>query len=361
MSSVDAVPTNNRHRPKGSATLDELTQFDSIIDVRSPAEFEDDHIPGAMSCPVLDDQQRIEIGTLYKQVSPFVAKKKGAAYVSENISKHLLEHFQDREKNWRPLVMCWRGGQRSGAMTTVLRSIGWDACQLEGGYKAFRTQVLDDLVRWPEKFMFRVLTGPTGSAKTRILQAIGESGGQILDLETLARHKGSVLGRVPGERQPSQKAFETAIWQAFRTFDPSRPVFVEAESRKIGQLRLPVTLYRAMCAGACLCIEATLSARVAFLLGDYDYFQMQGEALATRLDGLRELRGNDRVNAWQYLIKQGEFTLLAETLLIEHYDPLYAASQYRDYAHLAHATVIQTQQLNTLGIQAAALKVLAFE
>jgi tRNA 2-selenouridine synthase len=358
-SSKESRPTEiERKRQKGVVTLDALHKFDDIIDVRSPAEFADDHIPGAMSCPVLDDQQRIEIGTLYKQVSPFVAKKKGAAYVSANISKHLLAHFQDREKGWRPLVVCWRGGQRSGAMTTVLRSVGWDACQLEGGYKVFRTQVLERLEDLPKRFQFRVLTGPTGSAKTRILQAIGEQGGQVLDLETLACHKDSVLGRVPGEKQPSQKSFETAIWQALEKFDPQQPVFVEAESRKIGELRVPEALLANMHAGQSLKIQANVAARVDFLLKDYVYFCEQPAELISRLNTLRELRGNARVNSWVEWVKVGEFRALTEALLVEHYDALYAASQHRNYQAVDESCVFNATELNLAGVERVAADIL---
>lgn len=320
-------PRQAARQQRGVATLTGLLhapqRFDAILDVRSPAEFADDHIPGARSCPVLDDAQRIEIGTLYKQVSPFAAKKLGAAYVSANIARHLQESFQQYEKDWRPLVLCWRGGQRSGAMTTVLRSIGWDACQLEGGYKAFRTHVLTALTEMPRQFRFQVLAGPTGSGKTRILQAIAEQGGQVLDLETLARHKGSILGRVPGAQQPSQKSFETAIWHQLTHFDAAHPVFVEAESRKIGQLRLPDSLYQAMQTGHFFRIQAPVAARIDFLLQDYDYFLCHPEELAVRLDFLRPLRGHAQVDRWQQALKQGEFVLLVDSLLKQHYDLLY--------------------------------------
>lgn len=318
-------------RRKGIATLAELDDFDSIIDVRSPAEFADDHIPGAMSCPVLDDAQRAEVGTLYKQVSPFVAKKLGAAYISANIAGHLQRLFLNRDKHWRPLIVCWRGGMRSGAMTTVLRSVGWDACQFEGGYKTFRSHVLGELEHLPGGLRFVVIDGPTGSAKTRVLQAIAGHGGQALDLEALACHKGSVLGRLPGLPQPSQKWFETQLWQALRGFDPARPVFVEAESRKIGSLRLPESLFVAMQAGHLCTIEADLAARVAFLQRDYDYFTVDAASLKRHLDALRPLLGHERINAWHAQIDAQDFAGLTESLLRHHYDPLYARARARDY------------------------------
>ncbi|OMG52577.1 tRNA 2-selenouridine(34) synthase MnmH [Azonexus hydrophilus] len=323
---------DSTRRRKGVATLDELGDFDTIIDVRSPAEFADDHIPGAISCPVLDDAQRAEVGTLYKQVSPFVAKKLGAAYISANIAGHLREHFLDRDKGWRPLIVCWRGGMRSGAMTTVFRSIGWDACQLDGGYKTFRTHVLAELETLPGQYRYQVLGGPTGSAKTRVLQAIAEQGGQVLDLEEIACHKGSVLGRLPGQPQPSQKWFETAIWQTLRNFDPARPVFVEAESRKIGNLRLPAELFTAMQSSPICEICADIPQRVDFLLRDYDYFTQDALNLKKHLDALRPLLGHERVNAWHEQIDQHDFAGLTGSLLQHHYDPLYARARQRDYS-----------------------------
>ena len=328
-----AADKDSRRRQKGIATLDTMADFKVIIDVRSPAEFADDHIPGAISCPVLDNAQRAEVGTLYKQVSPFAAKKLGAAYISANIARHLQEKFQDCDKNWRPLVVCWRGGMRSGAMTTVFRNIGWDACQLEGGYKAFRSQVLAELETLPSRFHFRVISGPTGSAKTRILQAMARRGGQVLDLEDLACHKGSVLGRLPSQPQPSQKWFETQIWQALQNYDPAQPVFVESESRKIGNLRLPEQLFAGMQAAPSHEIRADIAHRVEFLLSDYDYFVNAAVDLKKHLDTLRALLGHDLVNHWHAQIDQQDFAGLTASLLLKHYDPLYARARQRDYVN----------------------------
>ncbi|HRD93770.1 MAG TPA: tRNA 2-selenouridine(34) synthase MnmH, partial [Accumulibacter sp.] len=254
------------------ATVERISDFDSfdeIIDVRSPAEFAEDHIPGSVNCPVLDNQQRIEIGTLYKQVSAFEAKKLGAAHVAENIARHLRARFLDRPKSWRPLIVCWRGGQRSGSMNHVFRRVGWDAQQLEGGYKAYRRLVVESLAELPRQFRLKVICGATGSAKSRILQSIGRLGEQVLDLEELACHKGSVLGVLPDSPQPSQKMFESHLLTALRALDPLRPVFVEAESRKIGSLQVPAALIETMRAGECFNIEASFAARVDFLLRDY--------------------------------------------------------------------------------------------
>lgn len=350
----------NRRRPqKGVATVADLAAFDTIIDVRSPAEFADDHVPGALSCPVLDDAQRAEIGTLYKQVSPFVARKRGAVYAARNIAHHLETQFLDRDKDWRPLVLCWRGGQRSGSMVTIFRAVGWDACQLEGGYKAFRQHVLARLDALPAALRFQVISGPTGSAKTRILQAIAARGGQVLDLEGLACHKGSVLGSLPDRPQPSQKWFETQIWQVLEGFDPARPVFIEAESRKIGALRLPEQLFLRMRQGLVSEIRVPAGLRVAFLLGDYDYFVANAALLKRQLDHLRPLLGHEQVNGWQAQIDAGEFAALTASLLEQHYDPLYAKAQARNYADRPRTVVSVDRPLTEVEIDRIAGEVMA--
>ena len=328
----------------------DLAAFDEIIDVRTPAEFAEDHAPG----PVLDDAQRVEVGTLYKQVSPFAAKKIGAAYVAENVARHLRERFLDRPKSWRPLVMCWRGGERSGAMTHILRRVGWDAQQLDGGYKAYRRLVVDTLVEQPRDFAFQVVCGATGSGKSRLLQALAARGAQVLDLEALACHKGSVLGVLPDADQPSQKAFETRLLAALAGLDPARPVFVEAESRKIGRLHLPDTLLEGLRAGACIEVEAEFSARVEFLLRDYDYFLAAPDWLNQRLDALRPLQGHETVKRWQDLARSGAWRQLVSELLGQHYDPLYRRSQHHNFAGLATPRKLATEDLSPAGIDALA-------
>ena len=331
-------------------TIADLDQYDEIIDVRSPAEFAEDHIPGAISCPVLDDAQRAEVGTLYKQVSPFEAKKIGAALVAENIARHLRERFLDRPKTWKPLIYCWRGGDRSGAMTTIFRAIGWPAGQLDGGYKAWRSHVITALEAIPNDLQFVVISGETGSAKTRVLQAIGALGEQILDLETLASHKGSVLGVLPDQPQPAQKGFETALFQQLRSLDRQRPVYVEAESRKIGNLHLPTALIERIRQGRCVNIEADIDARVQFLIGDYHYFLNRPELLAQRLETLNSLHSKETMRHWTTLIEKQDWPLLVRELLELHYDPLYRRSQENNFSGMVESEKFATKFLSTAGI-----------
>jgi tRNA 2-selenouridine synthase len=332
-------------------TVADLAAYDEIIDVRTPAEFAEDHIPGAINCPVLDNEQRIQVGTIYKQVSPFEAKKIGAALVSENIAKHLKERFLDRPKTWKPLIYCWRGGDRSGSMTTIFKAIGWRAGQLDGGYKAWRSHVIATLEALPAQFRFTVVCGATGNAKTRILQAIGELGEQILDLENLANHKGSVLGIMPDSPQPSQKGFETALMLAMAALDPARPVYVEAESRKIGNLHVPEAMIARIRSGECVAVEATLDARVAFLLKDYDYFLTRPDFLGDRLDVLRSLQSRETMARWQQLILDADWPTLVRELLELHYDPLYRRSQDHNYAGIQDSGTFPTDDLSEDGIK----------
>jgi tRNA 2-selenouridine synthase len=312
-------------------TVAQLDDFDEIIDVRSPAEFADDHIPGAISAPVLDNEERARIGTLYKQESPFVAKKAGAALIARNIARHLETQFADRPKRWRPLVYCWRGGQRSGAMAHILAQIGWSVGKLHGGYKAYRHHVLGELDRLPPLLDFRVICGPTGSGKSRLLLALASQGSQVLDLEVLAQHRGSLLGKLPGQDQPAQRMFETRIWNELRHFDPAEPVFVEAESRKIGNLCLPDTLLERMRAGHCLTLQAPLESRIALLMEDYRHFLAEPQALMTELERLTPLQGRQRIEAWRSLVEQGDWEALVGDLLLQHYDPAYGRSTSHNF------------------------------
>lgn len=346
------------HRQRGIATLAQLGEFDSILDARSPAEFADDHVPGATSCPVLSDEERARVGTLYKQVSPFEAKKVGAALVAKNIAAHIEANFLDKPKSWRPLVYCWRGGQRSGAFTHILREIGWDAHRLEGGYKTWRRHVVDSLTTLPQQFAYQVISGPTGSAKSRILEALGRQGAQILHLEDLAAHKGSVLGSLPDAPQPSQRMFETLLLQALEACDASRPVFVEAESRRIGALQLPDALIFAIRAAPCLRIEACRPARTDFLLRDYDYFLNRPQWLIDQLGHLHGLQSNETLARWTALIASGDFRTLVDELLEKHYDPLYQRSQDKNYRY-TDATVFTADGLSQDSIDAVARRILA--
>jgi tRNA 2-selenouridine synthase len=345
-------------RITADSAIARLSDFHTIIDARSESEFAEDSLPGAVNWPTLTDEQRHLIGTEYKQVSPFDARKRGAAMAARNIAQHVEQRAMDKPRDWQPLVYCWRGGQRSGALSMVLDQIGFTVHVLEGGYREFRRAVLADLDIAPA-LNFTVLCGRTGSAKSRLLQALGTQGAQVLDLEGIACHRGSVLGLVPGFPQPSQKAFETQVWQALCSFDATRPVFVEGESRTIGRLRLPEKLLTAMRASRCIRVELPIEERVRMLMEDYAHFVTDIDAFCERLNALRDLRSGAVVEQWQQQARSGDVATVVQELLTLHYDPVYERSMQRNFANFTHMPVLALPDASALALNAAARQLVA--
>ena len=303
--------------------------FDTVIDVRSPAEFAEDHVPGAINLPALTDAQRAEVGTIYVQDSPFKARKLGAAMVARNVADHVDGPLNHHDGSWRPLVYCWRGGQRSGSVATILSQIGWRADTLKGGYQSYRKLVHHALYIDPLPHRLVLLDGYTGTAKTAILHLLAERGVQVLDLEGLAAHRGSLLGAV-AEDQPEQKGFESQLAQRLLALDPARPTLVEAESSKIGRIVLPKQLWSVMKDAPRIEVTAPVAARAEFLTDAYSDIIADPAALRARLQPLRHLRGHATVERWEGLIGAGDFRALATDLMVEHYDPAYARSRKAD-------------------------------
>ncbi|MBU6439754.1 MAG: tRNA 2-selenouridine(34) synthase MnmH [Betaproteobacteria bacterium] len=336
--------------------LRELRGFDAVLDVRSPGEFALDHLPGAANWWVLDDAERARVGTLYKQQGSFEAKRVGAALVARNIALHIESGAGGWPRRQRVLAYCWRGGNRSGAMAHVLAQIGFPVALVRGGYKALRSALVAQLDAFARAQRLIVLCGPTGCGKSRLLQALHARGAQVLDLERLAAHRGSVLGGMAAEPQPTQKAFETRIWETLRAFDPARPTFVESESRKIGRLQVPPVLIEHMRAAECLRLQAELEVRVQVLLGDYADMISDPAELQRRLQALRELRGAQAVQRWQRMSAEGEFAALTRELLEQHYDPSYEASMRRNYQGFAEGKVWEVESAGAFDAMAARLR-----
>ena len=328
------------HPISAEQAMNQLSQFDAILDARSEGEHAEDHLPGALSWPSLNNEERIKVGTLYTQVSPFEAQKVGAALVAKNIARHIETQVMDKPRSWQPLVYCWRGGKRSNALALILGQIGFKVHLIEGGYKAFRKAVVEDTPRQAQRLQFQVLCGPTGSGKTRLLQALAQEGAQVLDLEAMACHRSSVLGLIPGTAQPAQKAFDTQVWHTLRGFSAERPVFVEAESKKVGNLTVPAELMVAMRASPCLRVDLTQENRVNLLLEDYAFFTQDRALFTDRLERLVALRGKAVVLGWQERIERGEMREVVTELLSGHYDPGYENSTGNNFAHYSHAPLI---------------------
>jgi tRNA 2-selenouridine synthase len=335
----------------------QLAQHAERIDVRTPLEFAEDHVPGAMNCPVLSNEERVAVGTLHAS-SPFEAKKLGAALISRNIAD-IVERFRDRPRDWAPLVYCWRGGQRSRALAHVMNEIGWRAVQLEGGYRAYRRHVVDALVHVPQRFTYRVVCGLTGSGKSRLIDALAAEGAQALDLEVLAKHRGSLLGDLPDAPQPSQKRFESLVLDALLRFDPARVVYVESESKRIGRLQVPDALLDHMRAAECARVELPREARIALLKEEYRHFLGDPELLGQRLAPLRPLIGGELLARWNAMAHAGDFDTLVGELLDRHYDPIYARSIDGNFPAIGRAITVAPQGIDASAYRAAARRLIA--
>ena len=328
-------------RAERRVTIDALPGYRERIDVRSPAEFAIDHIPGAQSHAVLDDDERVRIGTMHARDSAFAARQAGAAIVARNIAAMLEGAFRDKPRDWAPLVYCWRGGQRSRSLTHVLNEVGWRAVQLAGGYRAYRRNVLSLLTTLPSRFDYCVVCGLTGSGKSRLIAALADEGAQALDLERIARHRGSLLGDLPVDPQPTQKTFESELVEALQRFDPARPVYVESESRRIGTLQVPESLLATMREAPCIRLELPRALRIELLKREYAHFLADPAALAVRLERLAPLHGKKAIENWAAAANAGEWDRVIAELLDLHYDPAYGRSIGRNFPRIAEAVTVE--------------------
>ncbi len=297
--------------------------FDDIIDVRSPSEFNEDHIVGSINFPVLYDHEREEVGKTYKNVNPFQARIIGSSLTAFNIANHIKKNLLLQKGSWKPLIYCWRGGQRSKSIGIVFSEIGWRVTLLSGGYKKYRTDVINQIDNLSKKLKLILISGKTGTAKTKILQKIKFKKGQILDLENLANHKGSLLGKNINEEQPTQKYFESLILSNLRSFNLRQTIFVEAESSKIGNIHIPDALWKKMLKSKKVHIEAPIDMRIKFLLNDYNYMCLDEKLFDPLIIGLKKRLNEDIIKGWKKLIEKKEWKKLTKSLLEVHYDPAY--------------------------------------
>ncbi|MGH8849617.1 MAG: tRNA 2-selenouridine(34) synthase MnmH [Casimicrobiaceae bacterium] len=344
--------------PGSRIGVDGLQAYPDRIDVRSPAEFAEDRLPGARNHPVLDDAERARVGLLHA-ASPFAARKLGAALVARNIAAMLETAFAECPHDWKPLVYCWRGGQRSRAVAHVLNEVGWRAVQLDGGYRAYRRHVVAELATQPQRHRFLVLCGLTGSGKSLLLAALADAGAQTFDLEGIAQHRGSRLGQMPDAAQPSQKKFESDLLAALAALDATRPVFVEAESRRIGTMQLPDALLQRMRDGTRVALRTTVPQRIALLKAEYRHFLDDPSLLIERLRPLVPLHGKAALARWEAMIAGGSWDALIGELLEMHYDPLYRRSLAQHFPVAGHDAAFDVPDVSAAGFAALAADVLA--
>jgi tRNA 2-selenouridine synthase len=333
----------------------QLSQFDEIIDVRSPAEFAEDHLPSAINLPVLDNDERASVGTTYVQASRFQARREGAAHVTRNISTHLQGALASKPANYRPLVYCWRGGMRSNAMATILSAVGWRVSVLEGGYKSWRRDVVEGLRENAAPLKLLLLDGQTGTAKTAILKRLETLGHQTMDLEAMANHRGSVFGAIDGRPQPSQKMFESLIWWRLLHCDPTRHILVEAESNLIGRRTLPERIAISMQAADRIEVHAPLPARATYLVEAYADIVKSLPRLSQAIDALRPYHARQTIEHWLALAHQGKLAALAAELAEQHYDPRYNKQRHRH--GVSPLAVIRTERLDEAGIADSARRI----
>jgi len=301
--------------------------FSEIIDVRTPSEHLEDHIPNAINLPVLTEDQRVEVGITYSK-NKLEARKYGASLISENISLHLKHHFLDKPIAYKPLIYCWRGGQRSRSLALVLKEIGLDPTLVKFGYKNYRSHVRDYFYK--ESFhqdfdglKILLISGSTGCGKSKILEALEEKGEQVLHLEDIAKHKGSILGNYPDLAQPTQKLFETNLMVKMKTFHEKKVIWVENESSKIGHRSIPRNVWNKMLESSRIHIDVDIDDRVQFVLKDYDYFLREDSKIKDLLLKLGKHAGEKKCQTWIGLVEKEEFEELVRDLIINYYDISY--------------------------------------
>lgn len=331
----------------------DFNSFDLIIDARSPREYEEDHIPGAINLPVVDNDEYAEVGTLHR-TDPLAAYQLGACYSLRNIARHIEAHISKLPARSKILVYCFRGGKRSRVWFDVLDTIGYKVEKLKGGWKTYRGWVNEQLATMPCNFRYIVVSGATGSGKTRLLTALDREGAQVLDLEGLATHRGSIIGAVPGKPQPTQKMFDSLLRLRLSEFDPSRPVWVESESKKIGQVQVPEALLTTMRKGPVITVSASMAQRVQLLREDYRHFEEDPESLIERLIHLRPLVGGPEFDEWKVLAERRQVPELFERLMRNHYDPSYLRSIRRNYPDIDKAPTVVLEDLSLEGLQPVA-------
>jgi len=292
-----------------------------VIDVRTQLEFAEDHLPGAINVPILNNEERVEVGTIYKQVGPQQARQRGLELTCGRFGAMVAEiaaHAAGRPI----LVYCWRGGLRSLSMAILLEMSGYPAVQLRGGYKAFRGTVIDYFENFTPPAPLIVMHGMTGTGKTTFINGLNQDTWTAIDLEGLACHRGSAFGEVGLYQSLSQKRFETLLWDEFQRAASDRPIVLEGESPRIGRIALPGNLYEVMAASCKVWCSASLETRVQRLAVEYAH-EGYREAMAEALERIRKKLGGQRYAELADLLASWDIAGLGRGLIEYYYDKLY--------------------------------------
>lgn len=295
--------------------LESLDSYDLIIDARSPHEYGESHIPLSQNFYALNDEEHHQVGTTYKQVSPFEARVQGASFVCLNAARHIHDIYPAFTPNSKIAIYCARGGMRSSSLGTILSSIGYPIDRVIGGYKSYRTLIINYLDNLPS-FNFITLAGYTGCGKSDLLHELDN----VVDLEKMANHYGSVFGDVIGD-QPSQKEFQNRLAHALFALQRDKGAFIEAESKRIGKINLPSTLYKQMESGLRIEITAPLEQRVERIRFMYD--QMDENFFRERMERISPYISREDKAASIAAFENGELSSVAEILLTQYYDKVY--------------------------------------
>tara|TARA_A100001011_G_scaffold3711_1_gene4280 strand:+ start:897 stop:1937 length:1041 start_codon:yes stop_codon:yes gene_type:complete len=319
--------------------------YSVIIDVRTPLEFKEDHIPGSINLPVLSNIQRHEIGIQYKENS-FLAKKIGAQLISSNISNIISKiNFEKKEK---VLIYCWRGGLRSLSLYLVLKQIGYEVCLLEGGYKSYRKFVVNFLEKVAPNYKYNQIMGITGVGKTLFLKELSKQY-QVIDFEGLAKHKGSILGNIPKQIQPTQKYFETLIYEKLINFNFKKKIWVEAESIKVGKLNIPSLIWKSMPLGKNIKLVCSLDERINYILNDYKYFTLNPDLMSEALRVLKKIIPKENFKKIELSLKKKDYYELVKSLIVYHYDKAYKKTRAESHSNIY--TEINLEKINLKNIK----------
>lgn len=307
--------------PEKVAFSPSLLDSHCIIDARTPLEFAEDHLPGAYNVPILTNEERVEIGTIHKHQGPQAARMRGLELTCGRFAA-LAREAIDVAAGRPLLVYCWRGGLRSLSLAILIESCGYPVLRLQGGYKAFRNQVVDYFEDFTPPAPLIVIHGMTGSGKTTFINGLDRTRWTVIDLEGLARHRGSAFGAMGLGEQPTQKRFDTLLWDALRQAPPDKPIVLEGESQRIGRITLPGNVYDIMAASCKVWCSVSVDTRVRRLTEEYAHPEYR-QPMAEALERIKKKLGGSGYAALQELLEGWDIPGLARGLVERYYDKLY--------------------------------------